>query len=80
MYRKTQTTGFNSLITIFSAPDYLDIYNKGEQIEKLKRIMTVRNSENVQGLPKSLKSVLTYSEKSKINGQVISSHFLNDDV
>ena len=27
MYRKNQTTGFPSLITIFSAPNYLDVYN-----------------------------------------------------
>ncbi|KAB1255937.1 Serine/threonine-protein phosphatase 2B catalytic subunit gamma isoform [Camelus dromedarius] len=34
MYRKSQTTGFPSLITIFSAPNYLDVYNnkgKGDQ-------------------------------------------------
>lgn len=31
MYRKSQATGFPSLITIFSAPNYLDVYNnKGE--------------------------------------------------
>ena len=30
MYRKSSTTGFPSLITIFSAPNYLDVYgNKG---------------------------------------------------
>lgn len=35
MYRKSQTTGFPSLITIFSAPNYLDVYNnKGKQITK----------------------------------------------
>lgn len=27
MYRKSQATGFPSLITIFSAPNYLDVYN-----------------------------------------------------
>lgn len=27
MYRKSLTTGFPSLITIFSAPNYLDVYN-----------------------------------------------------
>ena len=27
MYRKSQSTGFPSLITIFSAPNYLDVYN-----------------------------------------------------
>ena len=34
MYRKSQTTGFPSLITIFSAPNYLDVYgNKGKKVE-----------------------------------------------
>lgn len=34
MYRKSQTTGFPSLITIFSAPNYLDVYNnKGKSSE-----------------------------------------------
>lgn len=34
MYRKSQTTGFPSLITIFSAPNYLDVYNnKGKKCE-----------------------------------------------
>ena len=33
MYRKSQTTGFRSLITIFSAPNYLDVYgNKGRWV------------------------------------------------
>ena len=33
MYRKSQTTGFPSLITIFSAPNYLDVYgNKGRWV------------------------------------------------
>ena len=27
MYRKTRTTGFPSVITLFSAPNYLDVYN-----------------------------------------------------
>lgn len=27
MYKKSQATGFPSLITIFSAPNYLDVYN-----------------------------------------------------
>ncbi|KAF9358895.1 3',5'-cyclic-nucleotide phosphodiesterase (PDEase) (3':5'-CNP) [Mortierella sp. AD094] len=27
MYRKTKTTGFPSVMTIFSAPNYLDVYN-----------------------------------------------------
>ena len=33
MYKKNQATGFPSLITIFSAPNYLDVYsNKGKQL------------------------------------------------
>jgi len=27
MYKKTKTTGFPSVMTIFSAPNYLDVYN-----------------------------------------------------
>lgn len=29
MYKKNTTTGFPALITIFSAPNYLDMYNNG---------------------------------------------------
>uniref|UniRef100_A0A8C8ZTQ6 Serine/threonine-protein phosphatase n=1 Tax=Prolemur simus TaxID=1328070 RepID=A0A8C8ZTQ6_PROSS len=35
MYRKSQTTGFPSLITIFSAPNYLDVYNNKGKILNL---------------------------------------------
>ena len=35
MYRKSQTTGFPSLITIFSAPNYLDVYNNKGKLLKL---------------------------------------------
>lgn len=42
MYRKSQTTGFPSLITIFSAPNYLDVYNnKGKNFIPLNRKQTV---------------------------------------
>lgn len=34
MYRKSQTTGFPSLITIFSAPNYLDVYNNKVKIKR----------------------------------------------
>jgi serine/threonine-protein phosphatase 2B catalytic subunit len=35
MYRKNQATGFPSLITIFSAPNYLDVYNnKGKEVQQ----------------------------------------------
>jgi len=44
MYRKSQTTGFPSLITIFSAPNYLDVYNnKGKNL----LLITVCNNKNV---------------------------------
>ncbi|KAK8769983.1 hypothetical protein V5799_013554 [Amblyomma americanum] len=33
MYRKSQTTGFPSLITIFSAPNYLDVYNNKDYLQ-----------------------------------------------
>ncbi len=46
MYRKSQTTGFPSLITIFSAPNYLDVYNnKGESCFSL----CVRKMEHCDG-------------------------------
>ncbi|KAG0256298.1 3',5'-cyclic-nucleotide phosphodiesterase (PDEase) (3':5'-CNP) [Mortierella polycephala] len=34
MYRKTRTTGFPSVMTIFSAPNYLDMYNNKAAIIK----------------------------------------------
>lgn len=37
MYRKSQTTGFPSLITIFSAPNYLDVYNNKVKLLNVKR-------------------------------------------
>lgn len=40
MYRKSQTTGFPSLITIFSAPNYLDVYNnKGFSISSFVSLL-----------------------------------------
>lgn len=36
MYRKSQATGFPSLITIFSAPNYLDVYNNKGTLTKSK--------------------------------------------
>lgn len=42
MYRKSQTTGFPSLITIFSAPNYLDVYNnKGKNLIPVNIQLTV---------------------------------------
>ncbi|KTW32333.1 serine/threonine-protein phosphatase 2B catalytic subunit A1 [Pneumocystis jirovecii RU7] len=43
MYRKTRTTGFPSVITIFSAPNYLDIYNNKAAILKYENnIINIR--------------------------------------
>ncbi|ELW52782.1 Serine/threonine-protein phosphatase 2B catalytic subunit gamma isoform [Tupaia chinensis] len=43
MYRKTQSTGFPSLITIFSAPNYLDVYNNKAAVLKYENnIMNIR--------------------------------------
>jgi hypothetical protein len=33
-YRTTKTTGFPSLMTIFSAPNYLDMYNNKAAVIK----------------------------------------------
>lgn len=48
MYRKSQTTGFPSLITIFSAPNYLDVYNnKGKEAQQylyVNLLVTVSSS------------------------------------
>lgn len=43
MYRKTKTTGFPSIITIFSAPNYLDVYNNKAAILKYEN-----NSMNIR--------------------------------
>jgi serine/threonine-protein phosphatase 2B catalytic subunit len=43
MYRKSQTTGFPSLITIFSAPNYLDVYgNKAAVLKYENNVMNIR--------------------------------------
>lgn len=43
MYRKSQTTGFPALITIFSAPNYLDVYNNKAAILKYENnVMNIR--------------------------------------
>lgn len=51
MYRKSQTTGFPSLITIFSAPNYLDVYNnKGKTSEGWKPWQRDRNLAAAAGV------------------------------
>lgn len=43
MYRKSLTTGFPSLITIFSAPNYLDVYNNKAAVLKYENnVMNIR--------------------------------------
>uniref|UniRef100_UPI00398E36E2 serine/threonine-protein phosphatase 2B catalytic subunit gamma isoform-like isoform X2 n=1 Tax=Pristiophorus japonicus TaxID=55135 RepID=UPI00398E36E2 len=43
MYRKNQATGFPSLITIFSAPNYLDVYNNKAAVLKYENnVMNIR--------------------------------------
>ncbi|XP_062123880.1 serine/threonine-protein phosphatase 2B catalytic subunit 1 isoform X2 [Drosophila sulfurigaster albostrigata] len=43
MYRKNQVTGFPSLITIFSAPNYLDVYNNKAAVLKYENnVMNIR--------------------------------------
>ncbi|XP_077999558.1 serine/threonine-protein phosphatase 2B catalytic subunit 2-like isoform X2 [Glandiceps talaboti] len=43
MYRKSQTTGFPVLITLFSAPNYLDVYNNKAAILKYENnVMNIR--------------------------------------
>ncbi|KAH7098079.1 Metallo-dependent phosphatase [Auriculariales sp. MPI-PUGE-AT-0066] len=43
MYRKTRTTGFPSVMTIFSAPNYLDVYNnKAAVIKYESNVMNIR--------------------------------------
>eukprot|EP00128_Syssomonas_multiformis_P010634 Colp12_sorted_trinity150504_noHs@16408 len=43
MYRKSQTTGFPSVITIFSAPNYLDVYNNKAAVLKYENnVMNIR--------------------------------------
>uniref|UniRef100_A0A0X3NTL5 Serine/threonine-protein phosphatase n=1 Tax=Schistocephalus solidus TaxID=70667 RepID=A0A0X3NTL5_SCHSO len=43
MYRKNQQTGFPALITLFSAPNYLDVYNnKGAILKYENNVMNIR--------------------------------------
>lgn len=43
MYRKARLTGFPSLITIFSAPNYLDVYNNKAAVLKYENnVMNIR--------------------------------------
>ena len=43
MYRKTKSAGFPSVITLFSAPNYLDVYNnKAAMLKYENNVMNIR--------------------------------------
>ncbi|KAL5505419.1 hypothetical protein EMCRGX_G006849 [Ephydatia muelleri] len=49
MYRKSISTGFPSLITIFSAPNYLDVYgNKAAVLKYENNVMNIRQFNAVE--------------------------------
>lgn len=50
MYRKTRTTGFPSVMTIFSAPNYLDVYNNKAAVLKYENnVMNIRQFSRLKG-------------------------------
>lgn len=60
MYRKTRTTGFPSVMTIFSAPNYLDVYNNKAAVLKYENnVMNIRQfSKSRYPMQDSLKLIL----------------------
>ncbi|XP_064441478.1 serine/threonine-protein phosphatase 2B catalytic subunit gamma isoform isoform X3 [Mirounga angustirostris] len=68
MYRKSQTTGFPSLITIFSAPNYLDVYNN-----KVMGNLRPLRVDLIFGTAKShLESRLVNKEKDRVVYEIMS--------
>jgi len=59
MYRKTKTTGFPSVMTIFSAPNYLDVYaNKAAVLKYESNVMKY--------VPYSLCQITAYKQHSTV--------------
>uniref|UniRef100_A0A6I8RBT7 Serine/threonine-protein phosphatase n=1 Tax=Xenopus tropicalis TaxID=8364 RepID=A0A6I8RBT7_XENTR len=62
MYRKSQTTGFPSLITIFSAPNYLDVYNN-KVTEMLVNVLSICSDDELVSEEDACDDQLIYAQK-----------------
>ena len=85
MYRKTRTTGFPSVMTLFSAPNYLDVYNNKAAILKYEsNVLNIRQfnaTPHPYWLPNFM-DAFTWSlpfvgEKSKLDPTTLLHHVLN---
>ena len=48
MYRKSRKTGFPSVMTLFSAPNYLDVYNnKAAMVKYEANMFSIRQFNNM---------------------------------
>ncbi|RUS15459.1 Metallo-dependent phosphatase-like protein [Endogone sp. FLAS-F59071] len=87
MYRKTKTTGFPSVMTIFSAPNYLDVYNNKAAVLKYENnVMNIRqfnkeelgepSDEVITDVPEVVKPGAGALEDVEVRRQVIKSKIL----